>query len=70
MTRNDGLWIFVAVVAGNVAGLLVDYLLMRGDLPMVTDIAQRNRWFAILLIVVQLIGVAGLAYHFFGRNGR
>lgn len=70
MTRDDGLWIFVAVVAGDVIGLLFDLLLMKSGLPMVTDVAKRNLPLAIAIVGLQCLLVAGLAYHFWSPNGK
>lgn len=69
MNQNDGLWVFVSVVACNVLGLLFDMLLQKTGFPMVTDIARRNPIVASLIVSVNALGVAGLAYHFWAKNG-
>lgn len=69
MSRNDGLWIFVAVVGLNVIGLLTDYVLLQCGLVTVTEFARRNAWAGAIICVLQAIGSTGLAFHFFRTNG-
>jgi hypothetical protein len=69
MSKYDGLWLFVAVTAVNVVGLLVDYMLMRLSVSTVTQFCQRNPWFGLILCVYNAIGGIGLAYHLFLTNG-
>lgn len=69
MSKNDGLWVFVAVTMANVLGLMVDYMLMRLSVPTVTEIAKRNPWVAALILVANSAGGIGLAYHLLLKNG-
>lgn len=69
MTRNDGLWIFIAVVIVDAHGLLVDLLLWYLDLATVTEFARRNFWAAMLILVFNSAGLFGLAVHLVGNGG-
>lgn len=71
MTRNDGLWIFVATVFLNCNGLCVDLLLWHLEVSTVTDYSRRNVWAAGLIVAVNVAGLVGLCVHLFSRgNGR
>lgn len=63
MSRNDGLWIFIAVVALDVHGLLCDLLLWYWSLTTVTEFARRNVWAAAVIVGVNAAGVVGLGFH-------
>ncbi len=69
MNRNDGLWIFLAVVVLNVFGLAVDYCLLRLGQSTVTGFARRNEWAAWMIVALQMAGTIGLSFHFFASNG-
>lgn len=69
MTRNDGLWLFIAVACLNIVGLSVDYGLLRNGIPTVTEFCRRNIWAAALILAVNGAGTIGLAVHLLRRNG-
>jgi hypothetical protein len=69
MTRSDGLWIFLVITWMRLNGLALDALLAWLKLPTFTDFARRNTWPAYVMIGMEAIGLAGLAFHFFGKNG-
>lgn len=69
MTRNDGLWMFIAVSCLNIIGLSVDYGLVRCGLPTVTEFCRRNLWAAAMLLAFNGAGLIGLAVHLLRPNG-
>jgi hypothetical protein len=69
MTRNDGLWIFIAVACLNIIGLSVDYGLLKCNLPTVTEFCRRNIWGAAVILIVNAAGTIGLAIHLLRRDG-
>jgi hypothetical protein len=69
MTRNDGLWLFIAVSSLNIVGLVVDYGLLRCNLPTVTEFCRRNIWAGALILCTNGAGTVGLAIHLLRRNG-
>lgn len=68
MTSTDGLLVFVLVVVLNVAGLAIDFALGRLGVPQITDLARSYPLLALLILSVQVAGLAGLVYHFL--NGK
>ncbi len=65
---NVGLAVFVLVVAVNVLGLLLDRVLSVEGATTVTDLVRRGDWvIGALIIAWQVVGIAGLAYHFWGE---
>ena len=56
--------VFVAVVAVNVAGLLIDYWLAESGLPTITERAHENRSVAAAVIMWQFVGAVAIAIHF------
>lgn len=67
-TQTLGLVLFASVVALNVAGLAIDAALAEHGIGTVSDFARRNQWLAALIIIVNIVGVLGLAMHF--SNGK
>jgi hypothetical protein len=63
MTRDDGLWLFVAATVTRIGGLTFDYALIRCGYPTITDFARRHDWAALAILVFELAGYIGLAYH-------
>lgn len=65
---TPGLLIFLAVCVANLTGLAIDLVLLVVGNELITQIAWRKRWLAIIILSLQLVGVAGLALHFFPIN--
>ena len=66
---SAGLAIFIAVVLLDGCGLLLDALLTFLDSTSVTHVVRQGNWLlGVAIIAVQLVGVAGLAHHFWGMT--
>jgi hypothetical protein len=62
--QQVGVMMFGVVVALNVLGLTIDGLLVANDLPTLTEFCRRNPWGAGFVLLVNLVGLVGLAMHF------
>ena len=60
-----GLWVFVVVTLLNTAGLLLDLMLLAMQQPTITERVWENKVLAVPILLVQVVGLAGLAVHFF-----
>ena len=60
-----GLLVFIVVVVLNVAGLLLDGLLLAAKQPTITDRVWERPILGLPILLVQLTGIAGLAVHFY-----
>lgn len=69
MSRDDGLWIFLAATILRINGLLVDLALTKFHYPTITDFCRRNAWAGWIIIVIEVIGLIGLAIHFSPKEG-
>ena len=67
-TQSVGLLIFLIVQALNLAGVSLDFALVEHGLPTVTEFGRRNPWLAAIIIIINIVGLVGLAMHF--SNGR
>ncbi len=64
---NYGLVVFIVVVLIDVCGLVLDYTLLAMGLTTVTNLVRRgNTELGVAIVVLQLIGAAGLCCHFWG----
>ena len=66
--RTAGIVVFAVVVGLNGAGLALDGILAAHNLQTVTDFARKNQWLAGLIVLLNIVGLLGLAAHF--SNGR
>jgi hypothetical protein len=62
---TPGLLLFLAVGVADLTGLAIDLMLRIVGNEMITEIAWRKRSVAFIILALQLVGVAGLALHFF-----
>lgn len=69
MNREDGLWIFCAVVACNVVGLVADYILAKIGIAMVSEVARRNVFVALAIVSHNALGLVGICFHLWGKTG-
>ncbi len=64
MNMSAGLWVFIGVVALDVAGLILDLFLANMGQPTISATAWRYPELAIAILTVQGIGWLGLLMHF------
>jgi hypothetical protein len=62
-----GLWVFIAVVAANVAGLSLDALLAWLSWPTITQLVTDYPALGLPIILVQVAGGLSLILHFYAR---
>jgi len=65
---NFGLTLFALVVWLNCSGLLFDLLSHRSGLGTVSQLARDSWVISISIVSIQLIGIYGLALHFWGND--
>lgn len=59
-----GIVIFIGVMLINLIGLFVDLVLIYTKTPTITDLVHKIPMMGLPIIMFQLLGVLGLAYHF------
>lgn len=59
-----GLWIFIAVVAIDLIGLIYDAYLYASGKETITAKTLKHPWIGVAIIAFQLMGVLGIAAHF------
>jgi hypothetical protein len=62
---NIGLLMFIIVVIGNVAALLIDIMLINNGVSTISEVAQQNRLWAVIFVLFQELGAIGLGLHLF-----
>jgi hypothetical protein len=63
-----GLIVFVLVVCIDAAGLLLDWFLEQHGFRSITATVGVYPVLGVALVALQILGAAGLAYHFYGRR--
>jgi hypothetical protein len=63
---DAGFYVFLAVLALNVAALFVDYLLMLWKQPTISEWVWKVPALGVPILVLQLVGLVGLGVHFYG----
>ncbi len=63
-----GLWVFLATVAINVVGLLLDLALDRSGRTTITDLVRMIPAVGLPIIAMQIAGLVGLLHHFYGDH--
>ncbi len=64
--RTCAIVIFVVVVAANLGGLIVDNTLAINNCPTISHYVWRHWWIGVPVILLQVVGMVALAYHFWG----
>ena len=67
--QSIGIVVFIVVQVLNVLGLSVDLALWETGLPTISYLARRHLWIAASIIMLNGIGVFGLAMHFSDGKG-
>lgn len=65
MSSGDGLWLFLAISWLRVTALISDVALVKIHRTTISDFISRNRWAAYAVLLVELLGLIGLAVHLF-----
>ena len=65
---NSGLFLFFSVTMLNASGLLLDFILWQCHLKTVSQLVWEFPKVGMMIMLVQLLGTAGLACHFFRRD--
>jgi hypothetical protein len=63
---NLGLIVFIAVLVVNILGLLLDGFLLLAGFRTITNRVRKNPILGFPILLLQLVGLAGLAIHFYG----
>ena len=61
-----GLFLFMAVVALDVAGLLLDIWLRATGRKTVSEFARAHPWAGMVIVLLQMVGAFGMVMHLYG----
>lgn len=63
---THGLYVFIVVLALDIAGLLIDLsLYLSGHTTITQYVHGGATWLGLAIVVLNIVGVAGIACHFF-----
>lgn len=59
-----GLVVFIVAIGLDVMGLLLDWAFQLAALPTLTGYVRKHGWAGVVVLGLQMVGAAGLAWHF------
>lgn len=68
MSKDDALWVYVAILLLQINGVVVDAFLYYLGQTTITQFCGRNPWMTVVIIGLIAIGMFGLGIHL--TNGR